>query len=57
MEQNKQNFSGSYERAKTIFEKYNKDGYKGINSVGISFEIAALVKGIAILTNAEEKLR
>ncbi|SFC69720.1 hypothetical protein SAMN05421780_108128 [Flexibacter flexilis DSM 6793] len=55
LEQNKKDFPDSYERAKKIFEKYDNDKYRAIESVNISNEIEGLIKGIGILSTVENK--
>ncbi|UVD79373.1 hypothetical protein NWE55_14765 [Myroides albus] len=54
LEQNKNEFPESYERAKEIFKKYDNSEYKTTESVGISYEMAGIVKGIAILSTVKE---
>lgn len=55
LEQNKNEFPESYERAKKIFEKYDKSEYRSIESVQTSSEMQGLIKGIAILSTAKEE--
>jgi hypothetical protein len=55
LEQNKNDFPESYERAKKIFEKYDKSDFRGIESVGTSSEMEGLIKGIAILSTVKEE--
>lgn len=54
LEQNKNDFPESYDRAKKIFEKYDKSEYRGIESVGVSSEMEGLIKGIGILSTVKE---
>ncbi len=55
LEQNKNEFPESYERAKKIFENYDKSDYRSIESVGTSSEMEGLIKGIAILSTVKEE--
>ncbi|HWV72990.1 MAG TPA: hypothetical protein VN040_14815, partial [Pseudosphingobacterium sp.] len=55
LEQNKKDFPESYERAKSLFEKYNKSEDRDITSVSVSYEMAGLLNGIAILSTVEEE--
>lgn len=54
LEQNKSDYPESYQRAKGIFEKYDKSEYRGIESLSISSEMEGLIKGIAILATVKE---
>ena len=55
LEQNKNEFPESYERAKKIFEKYDKSDNRSIESVGTSSEMEGLIKGIGILSTVKEE--
>lgn len=54
LEQNKNDFPESYERAKLIFNKYNGDESRSMNSVHTSFEMEGLIRGISILSTVDE---
>lgn len=55
LEQNRNDFPESYERAKSLFEKYDKSEDRDIASVSVSYEMAGLLNGIAILSTVEEE--
>ena len=55
LEQNRKDFPESYERAKMIFDKYDKSPYRGLESVDTSFEMEGLIKGIGILSTVKEE--
>lgn len=55
LEQNKNEFPESYERAKQIFKKYDESQYRDIESVNTSYEMEGLIKGIAILSTIKEE--
>ena len=54
LEQNRNDFPESYERAKHIFEKYDKSDYRSIESISTSSEMEGLIKGIGILSTVKE---
>jgi hypothetical protein len=54
LEQNKNDYPESYERAKEIFKKYNESENRNINSVDTSYEMEGLLKGISILSTVKE---
>ncbi|MBL7888807.1 MAG: hypothetical protein JNL24_04610 [Bacteroidia bacterium] len=55
LEQQKNDFPESYERAKMIFEKYDKNEYRSIESVRVSSEMEGLIKGIGILSTVKDE--
>ncbi|MDM1501224.1 hypothetical protein HX071_03285 [Myroides marinus] len=55
LEQNKNDFPETYERAKTIFEEYNKSENRDFKSVRTSYEMEGLIKGIGILSTVKEE--
>lgn len=55
LEQNKNDFPESYERAKLIFEKYDKSEYRDIESIKTSNELEGLIKGIGILSTVDDE--
>lgn len=55
LEQNRNEYPESYARAKMIFDKYDKSDNREIESVGTSFEMEGLIKGIGILSTVSEE--
>jgi hypothetical protein len=54
LEQNKKEFPESYERAKLIFDKYDKSDNRRVESIYISSEMEGMIKGIGILSTVSE---
>jgi hypothetical protein len=55
LEQNKNDFPDSYERAKKIFEAYDKSDERELNSITTASEMEGLIKGIGILSTVDNK--
>jgi hypothetical protein len=55
LEQNKNDFPDSYQRAKKIFETYDKSEERNLNSVTTASEMEGLIKGIGILSTVDDK--
>ncbi|RBN49474.1 hypothetical protein DR980_13615 [Flavobacterium psychrolimnae] len=55
LEQNKNDFPDSYERANKIFETYDKSEERNSNSVSTASEMEGLIKGIGILSTVDDK--
>jgi len=54
LEQNKSDFPDAYYKAEMIYFEYNNSEDREMESIGTSFELEGLIRGIAILSTVSE---